>query len=285
MGKAKLAKDNRGRIECLYAKEKIPKKKSKGFIKAKRIKLNRAGNPMTIGLDKCINLLVEKKILCKVLKANILALMEIRDNAIHFCYDDDTVCLKINEFGTASLKNYFNCIKEWFNKDLSEYNIFLMPITFKHKFEFESYSINDNDKQTENFLKYIANIENHLPFTENTMYNVSLKLNLKYTKATSSSSILVSNSKDPNAIKVRLTEEEITEKYPFAFKDIYNKCTSRYSNFIKNEKFWKILKLIKQNEKSAYKRKLNPKNKKSLEQYFYNGNVFQVLDKYYLKKQ
>lgn len=280
--KAKIAKENRGRIECLYVKDNIVNKNGKK-LKRKKTRLNRSGNPMTIGLPKCISVLKQKKLIHPNIEMNINALTEIRDNAIHFCFDNNSICIKINELGTASLKNYFSCINNWFMIDLSRYNLFIMPITFKHRFEFESFSINSIDTQSKNFIKYIGDIEREHPSDINNEYNISLNLKLKYTKATSSDAILVTNSNDSNALKVTLTEEEITNNYPLTYDDLLTECKDRYSNFKKNPEFNNLMREIKNNTIYTYRRKLYPKSKKSGTTYLYNNKVFQIFDKYYTK--
>ena len=46
-------------------------------------------------------------------------------------------------------------VTRWFDFDLSRYNFFLMPISFFHSFEIESFSINNKDIQVKNLLNYI----------------------------------------------------------------------------------------------------------------------------------
>jgi hypothetical protein len=63
-------------------------------------------------------------------KSNLDALVEIRDNAVHFLNANALLAKQVLELGTACLKNYVEFSKRWFNEDLSGYNLFLMPIGF-----------------------------------------------------------------------------------------------------------------------------------------------------------
>lgn len=60
---------------------------------------------------------------------NILALIEIRDNAAHFITKDLYIGRRVLEIGTALLRNYLYLATEWFQMDLTGYNFFLMPIS------------------------------------------------------------------------------------------------------------------------------------------------------------
>ena len=134
--KAKVLKESGNKIAEIYAKDHHTN--ADGSKSEKRyIQKNRAGNPKTIGLYKAISKLsteysVNIDILCK---ENIDLLTEIRDNAIHFRNEDKLLSKKVQEIGTANLKNYLAVIEKWFNYDLSEYNFYLMPLSFFHHFE------------------------------------------------------------------------------------------------------------------------------------------------------
>ena len=100
-------------------------------------KLGRSGNVMSVGL-----LYLAAKLLEDVHSGfekgahdNILALVEIRDNAAHFYEKDAYLGRRILEVGTASLRNYLGLATEWFDLDLASYNFFLMPLSFFHGFE------------------------------------------------------------------------------------------------------------------------------------------------------
>lgn len=76
-----------------------------------------------------------------MLKENIKLLVEIRNNVIYFYDKSKHLERKVLEIGTATLKSYVQCVKEWFQYDLSKYNFYLMPISFFHLTEIESFSI------------------------------------------------------------------------------------------------------------------------------------------------
>lgn len=92
---------------------------------------------MTIGIIKAVDVLINSGNLelDSACKDNTIVLQEIRDNAVYFKNNDFLLTNKVQEVGTASLRNYLNLIRIWFNYDLSKYNFFLMPLSCFHEFD------------------------------------------------------------------------------------------------------------------------------------------------------
>jgi hypothetical protein len=128
--KAKWVVDHGDAADCLYqltddgAGNQVPK-------------TNRSGNALSHGVTFLAARLLEDNNsgLEKGCHDNLLALIEIRDNSAHFVNKDLYLGRRVLEVGTASLRNYLLLATEWFQIDLSEYNFFLMPISFYHGFE------------------------------------------------------------------------------------------------------------------------------------------------------
>ena len=87
---------------------------------------------MSVGLVECCRIITEDygSRIEKAVRDNLLALTEIRDNAIHFVNDDFSLPLKVQELGTATLQNYLQLVRVWFRDVLGRYNFYLMPISF-----------------------------------------------------------------------------------------------------------------------------------------------------------
>lgn len=283
--KAKIIKENGGNLKSIYLMtNKVGKKGNK--LKTLTPELNRSKNPKTIGLPKCLNLCEQPPInLSTVVKENVFLLMEIRDTAIHFQHSDLYLSKKVFEIGTASLKNYLSLITEWFNYDLSVYNFFLMPMTFFHEFEgVKSFSVNNNTTQIENLLKYISEKEKDSPSDETKDYNISLKLETKFVKSTSTESLLVNYSTDPNAIKINIQEEDALKNFPYDYTKLTEALQSRYTDFKVNTKYHSIRKPLMKNKKFCKTRLLDPNNKKSMKKDWYSSEIFKEFDKQYTKK-
>jgi hypothetical protein len=283
--KAKIIKENNGDLKSIYVLiNKVGKKGNK--LSSLIPDLNRSLNPKTIGLPKCLNICEQAPIkLNQTVKENIFLLMEIRDTAIHFQHADLYLSKKVFEIGTASLKNYLTLITEWFKYDLSVYNFFLMPMTFFHEFEaIKSFSVNSNKDQIENLLKYISEKEKEAPSDENKDFNISLKLETKFVKSTSTESLLVNYSTDSDAIKVNVQEEDALKNYPYDYNKLINTLNKRYSDFKVNKKYHDIRKPLMKIKKYCKTRLLDPNNSKSPKKDWYGAEIFKEFDKHYTIK-
>ena len=61
---------------------------------------------------------------------NIQALLEIRDFAIHFYNPGASFVVRLQEIGSASIKNFVTVVRDWFGRGLDEFNFCLMPLSF-----------------------------------------------------------------------------------------------------------------------------------------------------------
>lgn len=283
--KAKILKENHSDLRSIYIMvNKIGKKGNK--LSSLTPDLNRSNNPKTIGLHKCLITCEQSPInLNHTVSENIIVLMEIRDTAIHFQHDDLHLSKKVFEIGTASLKNYLTLITSWFEYDLSIYNFFLMPITFFHEFEsIKSFSVNSNKEQIENLLKFISKKEKEAPSDEDKDFNISLRLETKFVKSTSTESLLLNYSNDPTGIKINIQEEDVLKRFPLDYDKLTLTLRNKYSDFKTDKKYHKIRKELAKNQKLCKTRKLDPDNPKSPKKDFYNTEMIKEFDKYYTKK-
>jgi len=165
--------------------------------------LSRSGNPRTITIGDAM----DKVNLDQTLADNLFVLIELRDNAIHLINTGPLLNVKTLEVGTASLRSYLEMAKDWFAMDLSRYNFYLMPMSFFHPHEMQSYSINQETEQHRNLLRYITTLEEKHEVDEIQTHSISLHLETKFVK-----SKLRYAPEDPNAISIKVDAEE-------AFKD------------------------------------------------------------------
>jgi len=90
----------------------------------KRPNLNRCGNPKSISIQVAIEKLKQNNLISKNLLENLNALIELRDNAIHFIAPQITK--HIQELGFACVKNYLTIIKN------RQQSLFLTPTFGRH---------------------------------------------------------------------------------------------------------------------------------------------------------
>jgi len=287
LAKAYLLKLNKNSLKCLYVYDKS-KKKSGQDSKRLKVKLNRSGNPITHSLEHCLALIEQKtgSPLNPSLKKNIEAIIELRDNSVHFLNRIPTFSKKLQEIGSATLKNYVTLVKTWFNYDMSEFNFYLMPLSFfTDHTNFEAVILNREEKR---FLKFIDSLEKNDTDVESP-FNITVNINVSFSKTRVPGAIEVTPVRpgDPlaeGATRIVLTEEQIQERYPWTYRDLVDRLQQRYADFRQDRKFHQIRKSLVTDERFVLIRYLDPKKPKSARKYFYNANIVKEFDKYYTLK-
>lgn len=274
--KAKILKDGGEVLSSIQVPEKT---KTKTGEKIKRFfpKKNRSGNPLTIDIYRAIEILN----LPKALKANLEAVVEIRDNSIHFRNEDKFLNKRVQEICTASTKSYLQLLKEWFVFDVSKYNFYLVPISFFHPYEIDSYSVNSQSQQEKNLLKYLKQKERTNPYVEGVDHNFALVLATKFEKGTGGVPVKIGKV----GTSIVVSEESLFRtKYIIKHADLMQKLRERYSDFKPNNKFWTILKPLKEDAKYCKYNYLDPVKKAGVKKSFYCSEIYAELDKHYTKK-
>lgn len=246
-------------------------------------KLNRCGNPMSLGLSYLAAKLLEDRDsgLERGCHDNILALIELRDNAAHLLNKDLHLGRRILEIGTASLRNYLHLATEWFQLDLSAYNFFLMPLSFYHGFEAAQAAIGVvYPDQVKRLLSYIDALEETDNESEGTQH-VAMRIETKFVRAKDASSVAFRWTDDPNAPAISVNEEDIMKNYPLKYAQLTDTLRRRYSNFMVTKGYHELRRDLEKNRKYAIERLLDPSNPKSSRQRFYNANIIQEFDKHY----
>ena len=114
---------------------------------------------------------------------NILLLMEVRDNAIHFLNVGRDLHRRIQEIGAASLRNFAFAAKKWFNSDLSIYQFALMPVAFETPAGVIQTIFEDGTRGAAGkVMKLLADQERKFPFEAAKPYNVGVEVELKFVR-------------------------------------------------------------------------------------------------------
>lgn len=277
--KSKWLHDNNNKISSIYVYEHKQTQKGKPSKKA-TIKLTHSGNSFTHNLEYLIKKLIEKSEFPNTAWSNIEALIEIRDSAIHFLNKSGLFAIRLQEIGAATLKNYVQIIKEWFDKDLIEYNFYLMPLSFmKTPDQIEAITLN---KEEENYIHFINELENDKK--EKDAYDVTINIDVKFIRSKAKDALNVQLTNNPYAPEVRMTEENIKEKYPWDHKELLERLKMRYCNFKQNQHYNDIKRPLNENKKFVHVRLLDPSNPKGSKKKFYNQNILKEFDKHYKKK-
>lgn len=275
--KARLIKLNKYDMKSIYVL--IPKKKKNGEnSKFKEPKLNRSKNPVTISLaDSIIRLRAKGQNITLNLVKSLYALIELRDNAIHF-HNGDEISKELQELGFACVKNYMNLVQEWeLDIDLSQYNFYLMPLAYIDS-RIESDSVLTDE--VNNYLKFLKKKVSETDEGDRD-YDVAIGIDISFKKASTLEGIGMRYDKD--GVPIILSEEDITKKFPLTYDDVRTTASSRYSDYKCNQDFYAYMRSIKANDKLCHTRKLDPNNPKSQTKTFYSSNVWKELDKFYTK--
>jgi hypothetical protein len=277
--KAKWLVDHNNRVSTLYVTE--PRTKKDGTKSKKlQVKVTRSGNPFTHSLDFLAKKLVETKAFDANAWANIQALLELRDSSIHFYNRSGAFPVRLQEIGTASLKNFVAATNAWFGRDMSEFNFYLMPLSFvalPHRTE--AVVLNHEEKK---FLAFVESLE---PANDDAAspYSVTVNIDIKFTRSKAKDALGVQVTNNPNAPEVRLTEEQIRDRFPWDYGRLTEECRKRYKDFKAAQKYHDVRKSLLKDKRFGEIRYLDPGNPKSSKKPFFNPNILQELDKHFTK--
>lgn len=278
--KAKWLKDHNNKIRSLYVHEK-GKKKDGTTSKKLVVKLTRCGNPFTHGLDYLANKLTESGMLDSTVQKNIEAICEIRDSAVHFYNKSKVFSMRLQEVGSASLKNYVHVAKEWFDEDLSSFNFYLMPLAFLAPPKTADAIL--LSKEESKLVEYIESLE--VGYDPDKKYAVSVNIEIKYSRSKAKEALQYQITNDPNAPKLQITEEQFKKRYPLSYEKLSAACRKRYTDFLLNKKYHEIRATLIGNPKFSMERKLDPDNPKSAKQEWYSEAIFTEFDKHYTRRK
>ena len=264
----------------LYIYERRPT--LSGGKSAKRyIKRTRSNAPFTHELGYLVNQLVNKKILDPSASRNIGIMIEFRDCATHLFNENPVFYSRLYEIGAACVKNFVNAVNDWFQRDVTEFNLHLMPLTFMALPSDVKGSLLNSEES--NFLAFINSIDEPDANPESP-YSTSINIELRFTKSKSMDAFPVQVTGDPSALAVKLTEEEIRERYPWDYATLTSRCRQRYQNFKENQQYHDVRKSLEGDDRFGRLRFLDPGNSKSAKKPFFNPNIMAELDKHYTNK-
>ena len=270
---------NKKRSLYIYEHRSTPsgKRSTKKYIKRTRSKA-----PFTHELGYLAKQLVIKKLLDPSASQNIEIMLEFRDCATHFYNETTAFYTRLYEIGAACVKNFANVVHEWFQRDVTEFNLHLMPLTFMALPSSMKNSLLNTEES--NFLKFMDSIDERNVDPESP-YVVSVNVELRFTRSKSKDAFPVQVTGDPSALPVKLTEEDIRDRHPWDYARLTDRCRQRYGDFKVNQRYHDIRKELETDERFGRLRFLDPGNAKSAKKTFFNPNIMAELDKHYNKKE
>ena len=286
--KARIVQTRGGDMRAVYVQE-ARRKKDGTKSKLMRLKRNRSGQPLTINLDRAAELVrnLGHDGIDTLCIANLRLLQSIRDSAIHLYNVGHDLERRIYRIGAAALKNFVTAYEAWFGPDLDRYNLYLLPMAFQTPTDAVGVPRRIRRSSVEErLMTEIVAAEHHGHAEAPGRFDVMIQLELKYIRTSESHAIPVrTGSRDPSAITITLTDDQIRERFPWNFRELTNRLISRYTNFVRNKEFHRIKKELERNTSLCHIRHLDPKNKKSGSKKFYSTSILSHFDQHYTRKR
>lgn len=282
--KARILQLDRNRISAIIQYEK--RRNADGSLSTKRYrKKNRSGNHVSIGLFKALDTLTSNygDAIHPLVRTTLEVLTEIRDNSIHFFNRDFGLRKRVMEVGTASLRNYVMLSRKWFGVDLSVYDFFIMPMAFFS--DLASVNATPPNKDEGRLLAFIEKSRKGIPADPASDYSLALEVDIRLKRRSGEQGTEVIITNDPAATPVRLSEEDIHEKYPWEYGHLSKHLSKRYSDFLQNGQYHDIRRPLESDARYCRERFLDPGNPRSSRKCFYSPNIVKEFDKHYTKKK
>ena len=234
--KAKLLAEHDNNPRCLYTFEQRVTKQGKQS-KKHYLRRNRSGAALTHGLWKTMAVL-ENRTGVKVdaaVQANLEALVEVRDNAVHFVVASSQLAKQVLEVGTAAVRNFVELARLWFQQDLSGRLFFLMPIGFVDPPN-SATAINLSKDETR-LIAYLAQLASSTTQGGKSPFSVTLEVNLSFKRSTAARAMAVAITNDPGAPQVALAEADFKKIYKWTYGQLVEHLKKRYTDFKLSDKF------------------------------------------------
>lgn len=279
--KAKLLKDAKNDLKAIQVREPRKLKSGEKSTKHMTVKKNRTGNPMSLQLTACITALGKSQESAdrvpQVVSSNIDSLIDVRDNATHFIVASTLLQRNVLELACASIRNYVALSKMWFDCDFSSSLSLMLPVAFFHGADEVGAVVITKDEQR---------LIDRLQATATQAgvdgeYQVAVRVDVKLHRSNLDTAANVQVTRDPEALPVRLDENQLMASYPWSFKELQTQLKRRKPDIKFNKEFYNIKKPLMSKKELVHSRFLDPTNPKSSKKDFYSSNMRDcILDAY-----
>ncbi len=258
--------------------ETRPREKNGCTSKKEYIQRTASGLPRTISLKTATQRLRSTSLPAEV-SINVEAIAEIRDSAVHAHALSPLLGQKLLELGTACVRNYVVLVQRWFDVDLRDWKLSLMPIGFiDATLVTTGVTISPAEKR---ILEHLSGVVDTVVGSPDAECQVAVKLRVEIARGAGTGAISVVQTKDPDALRITMTDEEFRTRYPWSYQELVTRCKERYADFKQDQKFYQIKRTIEAKQNGSRTRYLNPQNTKSAKQVFYSSSVLGEFDRHY----
>jgi hypothetical protein len=138
-------------------------------------------------------------------------------------------------------------------------------------------------KDESKLIEYLAQLVADDTY-ETQPFHVAANVEVKFQRSKLDIATKVQMSKDSDAVKITLTDEDIRDRYPWDYGQLTRALMRRYSDFSANQTYHTIRKRLAHDAKFARNRYLDPGNSRSLRKTFFNPNIVAEFDSHYTVK-
>ncbi len=245
------------------------------------IKRTRAGAPFTIGVDRLARKMLEANELDVNAQRNLLLISELRNCATHFYDVSQSFESRLYGLSAACVKNFGIASKDWFGIELGGREAWLMPLALSGPLE--CVDVTHRGPAERQFLEFAESYFDIEP-QNGSPYSVAINFEIRFTQSGSQNAIAARLTNDPTAVAIQLTEEQIKARYPWDYKQLYEACQRRYSDFKVDANFHSARKTVEGDQRFAWIRYLDPANPRSTKKILYSPNIVQEFDRRYSQR-
>ncbi len=225
--KAKKLQDHKGNMTSIYVIESKVTKDGKPR-KRYKYKTTKSGNFLTVSVSSLVKDLTDAN-----LKLQLETLIEIRDNAIHFINSNGYLDKTLVEIATATLISYNEIVKEWFKRDLSTYDLYLIPLSLKMPNSFTSAQLSREPEQCKNLINYIG--RQVAKKDADSIHDITISVEIKLNR--NNKGLDVKFDKESGTPIYQDSEEVFMKKYPLDYNELIEKLKAKVPGLKQNKEF------------------------------------------------
>ena len=248
--KARIVQGNGNDLSSIYRRE------------GRKFKRSADGSHRTIGLRQAMT----KASIGSEIRQSLEGLLLVRNQAAHAGDLPDGLRRQVHAFAAGAVQNFAKCADEWFG--LQARVPYLLPVGFLS----DGASVQATGNTTQrHLLKRLRELA-ATPVDAESGFVVTLRVTVALNPLSSGGGTIGATS-DPNAPKVRLTDDELLKKYSLTHADVVKMCRREIPGFKQAQRFNDAMKQVKKDPECAHQRKLDPRSSKDDGRWFYDPKV------------
>jgi len=280
--KARWLKKSGNNMRSLYIKLGNASPTKSG--RHQKYKKTKSGNFMTHGVDHLITHLGMTADLDVETSKNLLAVIDIRDSAVHLFNRNagNSLEFMVQELGMACVHNYTLKCREWFGRGLEDLDTFLMPLAFvNHKQGVKGALAS---KEAKNFSDYVNELCRRTP-SGSAGTAITINLSFKLDRRNEPGASLFRQTNDPDAPRfgVPIYSEEQSKVFYLSYQTLTEKCKERIPEFRIDKTYHEFRRQLAESQSLAWKRPNNLTKPNGMYTLYFSDRMLDELVKKYAK--